>query len=178
MFITSYRLKQMVGGATYNQLGALLTSGRVSEAGLRRYYSRARQTALKRVKAAEKAGLAFWNPPEFRRIKNLVTTSDLLHEIADVNRFLKAPTTVGARRADIAEKVSTMHERNMFLFVNESNYSTFARFMDWARATSRLTTYSSESDEIELTAETVVQTGARTAAEFEDLFNSVLDSMI
>ena len=121
MFITSYRLKQMLGGATYNQLGALLTSGRLSEADLRRYYSRARQTALKRVKAAEKAGLAFWNSPDFRRIKNLVTTSDLLHEIADVNRFLNAPTTVNARRADIAEKVSTMHDRNMFLFVNESN---------------------------------------------------------
>ena len=152
MYITSYRLKQMLGGASYNQIGALLTSGRVSEADLRRYYSNARQIALKRIKAAESADLEFWNPPEFRRIKNLVTTSDLLHEIADVNRFLKAPTTVGARRADIAEKVKTMHERNMFLFVNEANYSTFARFMDWARATSRLTTYSSESDEIELTA--------------------------
>ena len=57
MFITAYRLKQMIGGATYNQLGALLTSGRLSEADLRRYYSRARQTALKRIKAAEKAGL-------------------------------------------------------------------------------------------------------------------------
>ena len=174
MFMTLYRLRQMVGGASYNQIGALLTSGKVTEADLRRYYSSARQTALKRVEAAEKAGLDFWNPPEFRRIKNLVTTSDLLHEIADVNRFLKAPTTVGARRADIAEKVSTMHERNMFLFVNESNYSTFAHFMDWARATSRLTTYSSESDEIELTAETVIQTGARTAEEFEELFNAVI----
>lgn len=173
MFITYYRLKQMVGGATYNQLGALLTNGRVSEANLRYYYSRARQTALKRIKAAEKAGYSFWNPSEFRRIKNLVTTADLLHEIADVNRFLKAPTTVGARRADIAKKVSTMHERKMFLFVNESNYSTFARFMDWARATSRLTTYTSESDEIELTAETVIQTGAQTAEEFEILFNAV-----
>ena len=173
MFITSYRLKQMVGGASYNQIGALLTSGKVSEADLRRYYSRARQTALKRVKAAEKAGYAFWNPPDFRKIKNLVTTSDLVHEIADVNRFLKAPTTVGARRADIAKKVNMMHERNMFLFVNESNYAAFARFMDWARATSRLTTYTSESDEIELTAETVIQTGASTAEEFEMLFNVV-----
>lgn len=173
MFITSYRLKQMIGGATYNQIGALLTSGRVSEADLRRYYSRARQTALKRVKAAEKAGYAFWNPPDFRRIKNLVTTSDLVHEIADVNRFLKGPSTVGARRADIAKKVNTMHERNMFLFVNESNFAAFARFMDWARATSRLTTYTSESDEIELTAETVIQTGASTAEEFEALFNAV-----
>lgn len=173
MFITQYRLQKLVGGATYNQLGKLLVNNTVSEKDLRRYYSRARQTALKRIKAAEKAGLAFWNPPDFRRIKNLVTTSDLLHEIADVNRFLKAPTTVGARRADIAEKVSTMHDRNMFLFVNESNYSTFARFMDWARATSRLTTYSSESDEIELTAETVIQTGARTAEDFENLFIAV-----
>lgn len=173
MFITLYRLKQMVGGASYTQIGELLTSGRVSEADLRRYYSRARQTALKRVKAAEKAGYAFWNPPDFRRIKNLVTTSDLVHEIADVNRFLKAPTTVGARRTDIAKKVNTMHQRNMFLFVNESNYAVFARFMDWARATSRLTTYSSESDEIELTVETVIQTGASTAEEFEDLFNAV-----
>lgn len=173
MFMTLYRLRQMVGGASYNQIGALLTSGKVSEADLRHYYSSARQTALKRVKAAEKAGYAFWNPPEFRRIKNLVTTSDLLHEIADVNRFLKAPTTVGARRADIAKKVNMMHERNMFLFVNESNFAAFARFMDWARATSRLTTYTSESDEIELTAETVIQTGASTAEEFEILFNAV-----
>lgn len=165
-------LRGILRGTTFNQLGSMLTSGKVSESELRKFYSEERKIANKRSGRLQSAGLTELNE-NFRKTANLVTTQDLIREIADVNRFIKGKTTVTERRADIRKKLEKMHSRNMFLNVDEHNFSKFTRFMDWARSTSRLERYSSESDEVELTFDTVVNTGASTAAEFEELFLAV-----
>lgn len=170
---TSYQLNQLLRGKTYSQIGALLTSGKVTEAELSRYYRSSRETALKRVAAAERAGLPFGNKPEFTRRSNIVTTQQLVAEIADVNRFIKGPTTVTARKKVIEKRLNKMHARGMFENVNMSNYHIFERFMNWLNATGRTKSYDSESDEVETTIDAIINTGADSSFEFAELFAAV-----
>ena len=172
-FKTMDELKGLLHGATYNQIGSLLTSGKVTEKELLKYYRNARETALKRVKANEKAGLPFGNKPEFRKAGNVVTVSDLVREIADVNRFLNAKTSAAARRDTIQKRLDTMHSRGLFKDVNIHNYHVFERFMNWFKSTGLNTSYSSESDEVEYTFETVLNTGADSSGLFSSLFHAI-----
>ena len=177
-FYSYETLSKMIGTASYNQIGALVTSGKLDVKTLRRYYSRARKIALKRVKRADELGVGFWHKPEFRQIKNLITTADLIREINDVNRFLNAETTVSQRKEYIRKRIDTMHKRGMFKNINTfEDYEKFAKFLDWARATGRLDTYGSESNEIEETMDSVINEKADTSAQFEELFNVVIGIM-
>lgn len=173
------RLRSMLGGGTYNQIGKLLTTGRVNEAELRKYYSRARQTALKRIKAVEGTNLAFvQNKPEFRTIKQMVTTSDLVREIADVNRFLAGKTTKAARREMRNQVINTLHEKGI-TFVNSNNFIRWTQFMDWARSTGvikkngRNGGYDSEADEVEETFKAAESAGISDFAGYKELFEAV-----
>lgn len=166
-------LQNMLGGATYNQIGKLLTTGSVNEAELRKYYSRARQTALKRIKAVEGTNLAFSQKPNFRTIKQTVTTSDLVREIADVNRFLQGPTTKAARREQRNSVINTLHSKGIN-FVNAENFNRWTRFMDWARSSGIIGRgYDSESDEVEETFKAAESLGASDLADYQALFEAV-----
>ena len=173
LLMTYDRLRSMLGGATYNQIGKLLTSGRVNEAELRKYYSRARQTALKRIKAVEGGELAFSQPPTFRTIKQTVTTTDLVREIVDVNRFLQGPTTKAARREHRNTVINTLHSKGI-TFVNAGNFNRWTRFMDWARSSGIIGRgYDSESDEVEETFKAAESVGAADLADYQALFEAV-----
>lgn len=174
LLMTYDRLRSLLGGATYNQIGKLLTTGRVNEAELRKYYSRARQTALKRIKAVEGTNLAFvQNKSEFRTIKQMVTTSDLVREIADVNRFLSGKTTKAARREHRNTVINTLHSKGI-TFVNSENFNRWTRFMDWARSSGIIGRgYDSESDEVEETFKAAESVGAADLADYQALFEAV-----
>ena len=167
-------LKNIIGGATYNQIGKMLTTGRVTEAELRKYYSRARQTALKRVKAVEGTELAFVrNRPEFRTIKQTVTTSDLVREIADVNKFLGGKTTKTGRREHRDSVINSLHEKGID-FVTTENFNRWTEFMDWARSSGVIGRgFDSESDEVEETFKAAESLGARDIASYKELFEAV-----
>lgn len=169
-------LRSSLRGASFNQIGSMYASGKISESELRRFYSEERKIANKREARLQAAGLA-GQTAEFRKTTNLATVQDLVREIADVNRYLQGKTTVRERRAEVRQKLDKMHGRGMFENVNERNFSKFARFMDWARSTSLLQSFSSESDVIEETVDTVINTGASTASEFAEIFSAVIGEL-
>ena len=178
------RLKTMIGGASYTQVGKMLTSGRITEQELRKYYSQARQTALKRIKAVEGTELAFVrNRPEFRQLKSMVTTNDLVREIADVNRFLAGATTKTARSETRAATIAALNEKGID-FVNAGNFNRWTQFMDWARSTGLIRGggksggYDSESDEIEETFKAADNAGISDFAGYKELFEAVTGTMI
>ena len=84
--------------STYTQLGKLLSSGEISEAAMRNYYrtevkkARNRISKLKSERITREYGKQ--DLPRFMSARNLTTTSALLHEIADLNRFLNKKTSL------------------------------------------------------------------------------------
>lgn len=170
------KLKRQLSGKTYNQLGKMLSTGKIDIGGLRYYYSRARQTAKKRVNEAAKKGVPFKrNPPHFRTIRQTVTTSDLVREIADVNRFLSGATTVTQRRAKRDSTILKLHERG-FDFVTHENFDRWTAFMDWGRSAGIFSDeegYDSESSEVEETFKAAERIGARDFAKYKELFEAV-----
>lgn len=173
-----YLLSKRIGGATYNQIGRMLSLGQINEADLRYYYSRARKTALQRIRTAAKTDVAFQrNIPTFRKIPDIVTTSDLVHEIADVNRFLSGETTVTKRRAHRDKVISRLNEKGID-FVNKGNFQYWTNFMDWARSADILSGYGSESDEVEETFKTADRLGVHDVATYKALFEAITGSEI
>ena len=177
------RLKTMIGGASYTQVGKMLASGRITEQELRKYYSQARQTAMKRIKSVEGTELAFVrNRPEFRQLKSMVTTNDLVREIADVNRFLAGATTKTARAENRTATIAALNEKGID-FVNAGNFNRWTQFMDWARSTGLIRGgksggYDSESDEIEETFKAAEKAGVSDFAGYKELFEAVTGTMV
>lgn len=178
MLKSIYILRNMLRGKTYNEIGGMLTKGKITESELMKFYKAERNLAQRRERELIKAGIGGLNDLSFKKSANIVTTNDLVHEVADVNRYIKSNTTVSARKAEISKKLETMHKRGIFKNINESNFNLFARFMDWAKATSRFNNYSSESDVVEETIETVINTGADNSEQFETLFSAVVLGVI
>lgn len=175
-FKTKAELKELLSGATYTQVGKMLSEGKVTEAELKKYYKGALAAAEKRQQRSIEAGLAKEGQSVGLKPRNITSVMELVRNVADVNKYLKAPTTVKQRTEVMNKALKTMHNRGMFKGVNKGNFNQFTRFMDWARAAGVLKTYSSESDVIEETVDAVISTGASTAAEFQELFDMVIES--
>lgn len=172
---TAYQLRQMLRGASFNDIGSMLTKGTVTEAEVKRFYREEVRNANRRIQAAEKAGVGFGDKPAFRNVSNMVTTSDLVHELADVNRFMRGKTTVTERVRSMNKQLDTMHGRGLFHNVNRGNFGQFVKFMDWIKAQGILKSYSSESDAVETAVDIVVETGADSSADFEAIWDEVLE---
>ena len=68
-----------------------------------------------------------------------------------------------------------MHGRGLFHNVNRGNFGQFVKFMDWIKAQGILKSYSSESDAVETAVDIVVETGADSSADFEAIWDEVLE---
>jgi hypothetical protein len=99
--MANYIYNEDIQRMTYNQLAKALVSGELTEKRLRSYYTDARRKATdrnRRVQSSEFGKIA--EPQRFMTLKNLPTQSALLHEIADVNRFLSSKrSTISGQRA-------------------------------------------------------------------------------
>lgn len=136
---------------TYNQLGKAVTSGKLTIERVKSYYTDARRKAqdrLRRVSSVE-VMREFGNEPDehFTKLRNLKTTSDLLHEVADVNRFLKskASTITGLKeqRQNIIDAAAEMG-----FDVDVDNYAEFYNFMKWFKKSEFAIAYDSDSEEV------------------------------
>ncbi len=140
-----------IAAMTYNQLGKAVTSGKLTEKRLRSYYTDARRKAVDRLRrvSSEKVMQEFGNEPDehFTKLRNLKTTADLLHEVADVNRFLKskASTITGLKeqRQNIIDSANEMG-----FDVNTDNYAEFYNFMKWFKKSEFAIAYDSDSEEV------------------------------
>lgn len=140
-----------IGKMSYNQLGRALTTGELTEKRLRSYYSEQRNKANKRIKrvSSEKVMEQYGNVPEqyFQKTKNLITTSQLLHAIADVGAWLRSESsTVTGLKKKQARFISNM--RKAGLDVDADNVNEWRKFFQWFEGSEYAKIYDSESEEV------------------------------
>ena len=145
----AYISNKQIQGMSYTQIGKALSSGALTEARLRSYYSSARATAMSRTARVSKTTeFGDIDKEYFRKSKSLTTTSALVHEIADVNRFLNSKrSTITGLKEQRASRLESL-DRHGFDFVNESNYGDFVNFMSWFKNSEFAKYYDSNDDEV------------------------------
>lgn len=150
---------------TFNQLAQALVSGELTEKRLRSYYTDARRKATdrnRRVQHSEFGQIA--EPQRFMTLKNLPTQSALLHEIADVNRYLSSKrSTVSGQRALKEKYIETARQHGMN--VNDRNYFKWIDFIKWFQESAYALAYDSDSIEVD----TAFEEGS-TPADWEKIF--------
>lgn len=106
---------------------------------LRKYYTDARSIAKKRVERFQKSDVPYSDePPQFPKTSEL-SDSELFRAIADVNRFLTAPSSASleSRRKEFQDVLDDLHEKGMtFLRLEDLKY--WDRFRKWLRASNIL----------------------------------------
>lgn len=140
-----------VSKMSYNQLTKALSSGEVTEKYLRSAYSALRAKATRREKSVSRAKVVneFGNTDReyFRKSANLPTTSELLHELVDVNKFLgsKRSTITGLKQ----QRENTINAAEKMGFdVDRDNYKDFVDFMKWFKSSEYAKLYDSDSEEV------------------------------
>ena len=86
-----YYTNLQIQSMSYNELAKMLTAGEITEKRLRSYYTDARKKAVarnRRVQESEFGGVA--ESEVFLKSRSLPTQSALLHEIADVSKYLSS----------------------------------------------------------------------------------------
>lgn len=144
-YYTNLQLQHM----SFNQLGALLSSGEVTEKRLRSAYNDLRSKAVRKNRTIQK-------DPEFSKVaenevfmksKSLPTQSALLHEFADMNRYLNSKrSTLGGQRSIKQNYIETAQEHG--IDVNEENYAEWIKFIKWFKESAFSAQYDSEAEEV------------------------------
>lgn len=144
-YYTNLQLQHM----SFNQLGALLSSGEVTEKRLRSAYNDLRSKAVRKNRRIQ-------NDPEFSKVaenevfmksKSLPTQSALLHEFADMNRYLNSKrSTLGGQRSIKQNYIETAQEHGMD--INDENYADWIDFIKWFKESEYAANYDSEAEEV------------------------------
>lgn len=145
-YITDAQLRRM----SYNDLGKAVTSGELTVKRLQSYYTGARRTAMSRQRTIETrthGEFGELQKESFTKLRNLRNTSDLLHEIADVNKFLEAKRSTITGLKEVRESVMTRAEQ-MGFDVDYGNYADYIRFMNWFQNSEFAKYYDSDSEEV------------------------------
>ena len=142
----------IIYGTSITELGKALSVGQISEKTLRRVYNERRRTARRRLAtiSSEAVKAEFGNQPNeyFQRSQNLVTTSQLIHALVDVNKFMRSgESTISGLRHQKEQYIERAHERG--LPVNESNYAKWIEFIRWFKTSMYAALYDSDSPEVE-----------------------------
>ena len=143
-YVTNLQLR----GLSFNQLVKMVDTGQVSEKRLRSYYSEARKLAIGREKRRQASEFGEVLDKEvFRKQKSLITTSDLLHEIADVNKFLnRKSSTITGLKEQRQQTIDTLSEHG--IDIDESQYNDWVRFMKWFKNSKYSVMFDSDSEEV------------------------------
>lgn len=167
-----------LSGLTFSKLGDLLASEKITEKELRKYYSYYRKRANEAIKRINKSDVPFAREEEplFRPLKNLVLTSHLLHEIADLNKFLNSKqSTITSRKRSRNLAINTLRERG-FNFVNTSNFFDFQQFMKWFKSTEYSMLFDSDSAVTESVFRRALEDDLSNPNQWQELFNEYLTS--
>ena len=162
-----------LSGLTYTELVKRYMKDDITDAQLKDFYRCKRKYALELVRKIERSDVPFADneKPYFRTGQTLVLTSDILHAIADVNKFLTSKTrTVKGRKERRTKAVNTLRERG-FNFVTEKNYFEFNTFMKWFRATEYSKMFGSDSTVVDSVFRRAEDKNMSNAAGWEKLFN-------
>lgn len=160
--------KEGVKRSAYNDLVAALNKGEITEKDLRKKYSEFRKQIMSQIKSIEKSDITFLpgTAPVMRKAKNLITTRDLLHEIATGLQFYHSKSyTLTQRKEQRRLAIEKLAEHG--IKINESQWDEWRRFMQWFKHTSFATIYDSDSA---VTQMVFNSEAASTAEEWESLF--------
>lgn len=143
-YITNKQIQAM----SYNQLAQAITSGALTEKRLRSYYTDARRTAQQRSARVQASEFGEITEKEFfRKLRNLPTTRDLLHEVADVNKYLSADRSTITGQKKIRQRYIETAERHGF-DIDEGSYNDWVKFIKWFKASEFALSYDSDSEEV------------------------------
>jgi hypothetical protein len=150
----------------YNNLAAAVERGEVSITDVRKAYSGLRSIANRQVKAIAKSDVGFSRGEMnyFRSVRNLVTTRDLLHEVADLIRFYNSSRySIKDRRATRDKTIATLNKRG--IDVTKETWKEWIDFITWFKASAYSALYDSDSSVVQ----EVFEEGSN-AQEWERLF--------
>ena len=166
-----YLSNAKIAGMSYTQLTRLVDSGKVSVKELRSTYSQLRTTAKSRERTVSRESVVeqFGNTDRqnFRITKNLVTTSELLHELADVGKFLRSQRSTVTGLKEQREHIIDRMEQQGF-DIDPDSYPDFIRFMKWFKSSEYAKLYDSDSEEVS----EVFNSGASSPADWKRLFSA------
>ena len=161
-----------IAGMSYTQLTQLVDAGRISVKDLRSTYSQLRTTAKSRERTVSRETVVeqFGNVDRqnFRTTKNLVTTSELLHELADVGKFLRSQRSTVTGLKEQREQIIDRMEQQGF-DIDRDNYRDFINFMQWFKSSEYSKLYDSDSEEVS----EVFNSGETNPADWKQLFEEL-----
>lgn len=160
--------KEGVRRSAYNDLVVALNKGEITEKDLRKKYSAFRRQIMSQIKSIEKSDIKFLpgTAPTMRKAANLITTRDLVHEIATGLQFYHSKSYTKTQRKEqrrLAIEKLAEHGIN----IKESQWDEWRRFMQWFKSSSFSAIYDSDSF---VTQMVFNSEEASTAQEWETLF--------
>ena len=144
----SYISNKQLQKLSFNQLVKLVDAGQLTEKRLRSYYTEARKLATGRERRRQASEFGdILDKEVFRKQKSLITTSDLLHEIADVNKFLnKKTSTVTGLKEQREQTIETLSQHG--IDIDEDQYNDWIMFMKWFKNSKYSIIFDSDSEEV------------------------------
>lgn len=160
--------KEGVRRSAYNDLVVALNKGEITEKDLRKKYSAFRKQIMSQIKSIEKSDIKFLpgTVPTMRKAANLITTRDLVHEIATGLQFYHSKSYTKTQRKEqrrLAIEKLAEHGIN----IKESQWDEWRRFVQWFKSSSFAAIYDSDSA---VTQMVFNSEEASTAQEWETLF--------
>lgn len=138
--------KDGVRRSAYNDLIVALNKGEITEKDLRKTYSRFRAQIMKQVKSVQQSDIKFLpgTAPTMRKAANLITTRDLVHEIATGLQWYHSKSySVKQRKEQRRVAIEKLAEHGIKIKV--SQYDEWRRFMQWFKSSSFAAIYDSDS---------------------------------
>lgn len=160
--------KEGVRRSAYNDLVVALNKGEISEKDLRKKYSEFRKQIMSQIKRIEKSDITFLpgTAPTMRKAANLITTRDLVHEIATGLQFYHSKSySITQRKEQRRVAIEKLAEHGIKIKV--SQYDEWRRFMQWFKSSSFAAIYDSDSAVTQLVFNSE---SASTSQEWESLF--------
>lgn len=138
--------KEGVRRSAYNDLIIALNKGEITEKELRKKYSEFRKQIMSQIKRIEKSDITFLpgTAPTMRKAVNLITTRDLVHEIATGLQFYHSKSySITQRKEQRRVAIEKLAEHGIKIKV--SQYDEWRRFMQWFKSSSFAAIYDSDS---------------------------------
>lgn len=138
--------KDGVSRSAYNELVAALNKGEITEKDLRQTYSRFRSQIMKQVKKVQSSDIKFLpgTAPTMRKAANLITTRDLVHEIATGLQWYHSKSySIKQRKEQRRVAIEKLAEHG--IKIKASQWDEWRRFMQWFKASSFAAIYDSDS---------------------------------
>lgn len=160
--------KDGVKRSAYNDLVSALNRGEITERDLRRKYSDFRKQIMSQIARIEKSDIKFLpgTAPTMRKASNLITTRDLIHEIATGLQFYHSKSySKTQRREQRRLAIEKLGEHG--IHIKESQWDEWRRFMQWFKSSSFAAIYDSDSAVTQLVFNSEA---ASTSQEWEALF--------